>query len=61
MCSPSQYFTTMESESNLEDIVIKSYLELYLRALNDSKPQKFINIIKNRMMVLIKRKYLRNK
>jgi len=51
----------MESESNLEDIVIKSYLELYLRALNDSKPQKFINIIKNRMMVLIKRKYLRNK
>jgi hypothetical protein len=61
MCSPSQYFTTMESESNLEDIVIKSYLELYLRSLNDSRPQKFINIIKNRMMVLIKRKYLRNK
>ena len=61
MCSPSQYFTTMESESNLEDIVIKSYLELYLRSLNDSRPQKFINIIKNRMMVLIKRKYLKNK
>ena len=61
MCSISQYFTTMESESKLEDTVIKSYLELYLRALNDSKPQKFINIIKNRMMVLIKRKYLRNK
>ena len=54
-------FLPMESESNLEDTVIKSYLELYLRALNDSKPQKFINIIKNRMMVLIKRKYLRNK
>ena len=51
----------MESESVLEDIVIKSYLELYLRALNDSKPQKFINIIKNRMLVLIKRKYLKNK
>ena len=51
----------MESESNLEDTVIKSYLELYLHALNDSRPQKFINIIKNRMMVLIKRKYLRNK
>jgi len=61
MCSTSQYFITMESESNLEDTVIKSYLELYLRALNDSRPQKFINIIKNRMMVLIKRKYLRNK
>jgi hypothetical protein len=54
-------FLHMESESNLEDTVIKSYLELYLRALNDSKSQKFINIIKNRMMVLIKRKYLRNK
>ena len=51
----------MESESNLEDIVIKSYLELYLRSLNDSKPQKFINIIKNRMLVLIRRKYLKNK
>ena len=61
MCSTSQYFLPMESESNLEDIVIKSYLELYLRALNDSRPQKFINTIKNRMMVLIKRKYLRNK
>ena len=54
-------FLPMESESVLEDIVIKSYLEIYLRALNDSRPQKFINTIKNRMMVLIKRKYLRNK
>ena len=54
-------FLPMESESIIEDIVIKSYLELYLRALNDSKPQKFINTIKNRMMVLIKRKYLKNK
>ena len=51
----------MESESILEDIVIKSYLELYLRSLNDPRPQKFINTIKNRMMVLIKRKYLKNK
>ena len=58
---PITVFLPMESESNLEDIVIKSYLELYLHALNDSRPQKFINIIKNRMMVLIKRKYLRNK
>ena len=51
----------MENESINEDTVIKSYLELYLRALNDSKPQKFINIIKNRMLVLIRRKYLKNK
>ena len=58
---PITVFLPMESESIIEDIVIKSYLELYLRALNDSKPQKFINTIKNRMMVLIKRKYLKNK
>ena len=61
MCFPSQYFLPMESESKLEDIVIKSYLELYLHSLNDSRPQKFINIIKNRMLVLIRRKYLKNK
>ena len=58
---PVTVFLHMESESVLEDIVIKSYLELYLRSLNDSRPQKFINTIKNRMMVLIKRKYLKNK
>ena len=58
---PITVFLPMESESKLEDIVIKSYLELYLRSLNDSRPQKFINIIKNRMMVLIRRKYLKNK
>ena len=46
----------MESESINEDIVIKSYLELYLRSLSDSKPQNFIDIIKKRMLVLIKRK-----
>ena len=61
MCSSSQYILYMESESNLEDIVLKSYLELYLRSLNDSKPQKFIDIIKKRMLTLIKRKQLKNK
>ena len=50
----------MENESILEDTVIKSYLELYLRSLNDSKPQKFINIIKKRMLTLIKRKQEKN-
>ena len=48
------------SESETEDIVIKSYLELYLRALNESKPYKFIKIIKSRMLELIKRKQLKN-
>jgi len=50
----------MISESETEDIVIKSYLELYLKALNESKPYKFIKIIKSRMLELIKRKHLKN-
>ena len=50
----------MISESNTEDIVIKSYVELYLKALNESKPYKFIKIIKSRMLELIKRKQIKN-
>jgi len=50
----------MVSESSLEDIVIKSYLELYLRSLNESRSHKVITIIKNRMLELIKRKQLRS-
>ena len=50
----------MVSESDLEDIVIKSYLELYLRSLNESKSHRFITNIKTRMLELIKRKQLRN-
>ena len=50
----------MISESEIEDIVIKSYLELYLKALNESKPYKFIRTIKSRMLELIKRKQLKN-
>lgn len=51
----------MQSESDLEDIVIQSYVELYLKSLNESKPHKFVQIIKKRMLELIKRKQLRNK
>jgi len=50
----------MISESNTEDIVIKSYVELYLKALNESRPYKFIKIIKSRMLELIRRKQLKN-
>ena len=48
------------NESDIEDTVIKSYMELYLRALNEARPYKFIKIIKNRMLELIKRKQLKN-
>ncbi len=53
-------YLPMISESSLEDIVIKSYLELYLRSLNESRSHKFITLIKNRMLELIKRKQLKN-
>jgi hypothetical protein len=48
-------------ESLIEDIVIKSYLELYLRSLNESKSHRFIQVIKRRMIELIKRKQLKKK
>ena len=50
----------MDNESLIEDTVIKSYLELYLRSLNESRSHKFIQVIKKRMVELIKRKQLRN-
>ena len=53
-------YLLMISESDIEDTVIKSYLELYLKSLNESKPYKFIKIIKSRMLELIKRKQLKN-
>jgi hypothetical protein len=53
-------YLPMVSESSIEDTVIKSYLELYLRSLNESRSHKFITIIKNRMLELIRRKQLRN-
>jgi len=37
-------------------VPVKSYLELYLRSLNESRSYKFIQIIKKRMIELIKRK-----
>ena len=46
----------MDKESLIEDTVIKSYLELYLRSLNESRSHKFIQVIKKRMVELIKRK-----
>ena len=46
----------MDNESLIEDIVIKSYLELYLRSLNESRSHRFIQVIKKRMTELIRRK-----
>ena len=46
----------MNNESLIEDIVLKSYLELYLRSLNESRSHRFIQVIKKRMLELMKRK-----
>ena len=49
-------YLPMSNESLIEDTVIKSYLELYLRSLNESRSHRFIQVIKKRMIELIKRK-----
>jgi hypothetical protein len=56
MWSRSQYIYYVSNESLIEDIVLKSYLELYLRSLNESRSHRFIQVIKKRMVELIKRK-----
>ena len=48
-------------ESLIEEIVLKSYLELYIRSLNESRPHKFIQVIKRRMIELLKRKQMKDK
>jgi len=51
----------VSNESIIEDIVLKSYLELYLRSLNESRSHRFIQVIKKRLIELIKRKQMKNK
>ena len=48
-------------ESLIEEIVLQSYLELYIRSLNESRSHKFIQVIKRRMIELLKRKQMKNK
>ena len=48
-------------ESLIEEIVLKSYLELYIRSLNESRSHKFIQVIKMRMIELLKRKQMKDK
>ena len=46
----------MQASTDIDDAVIKTYLEIYLNALNEHKPEKFINIIKSRMQELLHRR-----
>ena len=56
------YIIPMESgqEYNIDDEVIKVYLEVYLNAMEAKKPQEYIDIVQNRMMFLVKRKRIDN-
>ena len=44
---------TSLNNSEIEDTVIRTYLELYLAALNDKRSQRYINNIKDRMQELV--------
>ena len=41
---------------NIDDEIIKVYLKAYLNAIESKKPQKYLDLIQNRMLFLIKRK-----
>jgi len=49
----------MLTNAEIDDAVIKTYLEIYLRALNDKRPDRFISIIKSRMQELLQRRMYR--
>tara|TARA_R110002051_G_C8534105_1_gene470046 strand:+ start:93 stop:239 length:147 start_codon:yes stop_codon:yes gene_type:complete len=46
----------MLTSEEINNNVIKIYLEVYLRALNEERPAKFINIIKSRLQELLQYK-----
>tara|TARA_R110000824_G_scaffold331857_1_gene518458 strand:+ start:351 stop:509 length:159 start_codon:yes stop_codon:yes gene_type:complete len=49
-----------EKEYNIDDEIIKVYLEVYLNAIENKKPQEYIDIVQSRMMFLVKRKKIDN-
>jgi len=49
-----------KQKKNIDDEVIKVYLEIYLDAIKSEKPQKYINLVQDRMLYLVKRKRLYN-
>jgi len=51
----------MISEAEIEDTVIESYINMYLNALNEDKPQEHVDNIHNRLLELLDRKKIRKK
>ncbi len=50
----------LSQEYNIDDEIIKVYLEVYLNAMETKKDPKVIDIIQKRMMFLVKRKRIDN-
>lgn len=46
----------MSTNIEIEDVVIKTYLEIYLNALNTNASKKSLNNIKSRMQELLQRR-----
>ena len=51
----------MLTNTEIDDAVIRTYLEIYLAALNDKKSQRYIDTIKTRMQELLSRRSYRDK
>tara|TARA_R110002020_G_scaffold126031_1_gene283643 strand:+ start:340 stop:498 length:159 start_codon:yes stop_codon:yes gene_type:complete len=47
-----------KKDYDIDDEIIKAYLQVYVDAMEAKKDDKVIDIIQNRMMYLVKRKQL---
>ena len=50
----------IEQKNNIEDEVIRIYMDIYLNAIKSEKPQKYVDLIQDRMLYLVQRKRLHN-
>ena len=50
----------IEQKNNIEDEVIRIYIEVYLNAIKSEKSQKYVDIVQDRMLHLVERKRLHN-
>jgi len=46
----------MPTNVEIEDAVIKTYLEIYLNALNENSSEKLLSNVKSRMQELLQRR-----
>ena len=49
-----------EQKNNIEDEVIRIYMDIYLKAIKSEKSQKYVDLVQDRMLYLVKRKRLHN-